>query len=345
MRDTWVEVSRDAMRANFDNVAKHAGVPVCAVVKANGYGHGIVEAARTFAIAGASMLGVSRLDEARALRNGGIDAPIFVMLPGADPASAEELRCEITVGSARDVEGLRPGARAHLEIDTGMGRSGVPPSEAVTVAEAIGARATLAAVWMHFADAAQTGRVQLDRFRAVVRALRHHGIECAVHASNSAALLSLADARFDMVRVGTLLYGEDPPGGRAPWQHRETFTWYARVAAVRTLRKGASLGYGGEWIAPSDTRVATLPVGWADGFTLEPRARTPSPRQVARAARGALAKREVFFDERPARVIGRVAMQSVTVSLQGLDDIDAGVAARVPARRLSISPMIERVYP
>ncbi|MFN2613319.1 MAG: alanine racemase [Actinomycetota bacterium] len=343
--DTWVEVSRDALRANFENVAKHAAVPVCAVVKANAYGHGIAETARIFAEAGAAMLGVSRLDEARAIRAADIHTPILILMPVPDAREALRSHCEVTVGSAAGIEMLQPEMRAHLEIDTGMGRLGVPPSEAVAAAEAVRARATLAAVCTHFADAAHTGRAQLDRFNAVVRALRHHGIECPAHVSNSAGLLTLPDARFDMVRVGNLLYGENPAGARAPWELQATFGWHARVVSVRTLHAGATVGYGSEWKAEREMRVATLPIGWADGFTVEPRPRTRSAKQVARAVRSALtSERSVTFGGRRARVVGRVAMQSTTVSLEGLDEIEVGAAALIPARRLAVSALIERVY-
>lgn len=347
-RSTWVEISTAGLERNLRAVAGHAGVPVCAVVKANAYGHGLVPAARVLARAGAASLGVARIEEARALREAGIDAPVLVMMPVPDPAEAAKLDCAIAVGSADEIVALPAGARAHLKVDTGMGRLGVRPEEVVEAARAVAARCTLDAVWTHLADAAgRSGRIQLGRFAAVVAALRDAGIDARAHAANSAALLALPDARFDLVRVGTLLYGQDPPGARAPWQHAETFVWYARVAAVREVLESTPVGYGSEWRAPRRMRLATIPVGYADGVTMEPAARTPGPAHVAREAGRALRgarERVVWFGERRAPIVGRVAMQALTVSLEGLDDVGVGAVARIPARRLAVSPAIERVY-
>jgi alanine racemase len=263
-----------------------------------------------------------------------------------------KLDCEISVGSADEIASLPAAARAHLIVDTGMGRLGVQPSEAVSAARSITERATLASVWTHFADAAgKSGRHQLARFRNVVTSLRAASIETFAHASNSAAMLALPDARFEMVRVGTLLYGMDPPGVQAPWQHNRAFNWFARVAEVRAIPAGATVGYGSEWRARRETRVATLPVGYVDGLTLDPAARTESVREAARAAARIAARatgvrespRAVFFGDRRAPVIGRVGMQLTTVNVTGLPDVVSGSIARIPARVLLVNPAIDRV--
>lgn len=351
-RTTWVEVSTRALEENFRALATHAGVPVCAVVKANGYGHGLAIAARAFARAGAAMLAVTRIEEARALRAAGIEAPVLILMPVPDPAEAVRLGCELSVGSVEEIAALPSAARAHLEVDTGMGRLGVEPNEAPAAARAIGARATLAGVWTHFPDAAGPGaRAQLERFRTVVTTLRHEGLTFAAHAANSAATLALPGSRFDMVRVGTLLYGQNPPGAVAPWPLRETFAWYARVAAVRTVAPGTTVGYGSEWKASAPTRLATIPIGYADGFTVEPRARTPSLRETTRSFSRIVAAvvkygepvRAVHFGDHAALVAGRVAMHAVTVDVTGLPEVTVGTPARIPARRLMVDATIERV--
>jgi alanine racemase len=350
---TWVDVSTGALERNFAAVARHAQTPVCAVVKANAYGHGLVDASRVFARAGATMLGIARIEEARALRAAGIDAELLLMMPVSDVSEAVKLDCAVTAASEHDVAALPPTARVHLKVDTGMGRLGVRAAYAVDAARAVGARATLAGVWTHFADAsASGGREQLARFADVVAALRAAGIDAPVHAANSAALVALPDARFDMVRVGTLLYGQHPAGARAPFDLEETFTWYARVAEVRAVPAGTTVGYGSEWRAPRALRIATIPIGYADGFAVEPMARsasaTETARRVGRAVRSGLrrspAERCVYFGDRPAPVVGRVAMQAITVSLEGLDDVEPGAVARIPARRLMVNAAIERIY-
>ncbi|TMK80181.1 MAG: alanine racemase [Actinobacteria bacterium] len=350
-RSTWVEVDVSALKHNFGLVSEHAGVPVCAVVKANGYGHGLVIAARAFART-AAMLAVTRIEEATALREAGVDARILILAPVTDPRKAMKLDCEISVGSPAQVANVPAGARAHLIVDTGMGRLGLSEEDVVDAARAVGARATLGSVWTHFADAAgHSGPGQLARFESVVRALRTAGISAPVHAANSAATLALPRARFDMVRVGTLLCGQDPPGARAPWTPRDPFAWYARVIAVRTIPAGATVGYGSEWRAKRATRAATLPVGYVDGFLLEPAARTESVKESARAAARVASRaagvreslRAVFFGERRAPVVGRIGMQLVTVDVTSIPDVEEGSIARVPGRRLLVDPSIERV--
>lgn len=350
---TWVEVSADALRENFRRVRDHAGVPVCAVVKANAYGHDLVEAARVLEGIDAPMLGVSRLEEARALRNAGIDSSLLLLTPPPDPRDAVTLRCAVTVGSEEDIGRLPMDARVHLKVDTGMGRLGVSPSDAVAAAQRVAERATLEAVWTHFADAAGAdGRRQLERFLDVRRAIGRAGMTCSFHAASSAGMLALPDSRLDFVRVGTLLFGQNPPGATAPFPLRETFRWYARAVAVRTLAAGATVGYGGEWRARRPARVATIPIGWADGFGTEPLARTESLRDAMRAGgrvaavamRRRPSPRAVFFGDRRAPVLGRIGMQAVTVDVTGLDGIEPGSVARIPARRLLVSAAIERVY-
>jgi len=349
-RSTWVEIDVSALKHNFSLVSEHAGVPVCAVVKANGYGHGLVIAARAFGRE-AALLAVTRIEEARALRDAGIDARVLILAPVTDPQEAGKLDCEISVGSQEQVAAVPSGARAHLIVDTGMGRLGVAPTDVVEAARSISARATLQSVWTHFADAAgRSGPVQLQRFAGVAAALRTAGVTVPVHASNSAATLALPGAGFDMVRVGALLYGQDPPGVRAPWTPRDPFAWYARVIAVRTIPSGSTVGYGSEWRAKRETRVATLPVGYKDGFLLEPSARTESVRESARAAARVAARatgvrpspRAVYFGDRRAPVVGRIGMQLVTVDVDGIDVVEGSVA-RVPGRRLLVDPAIERV--
>ena len=362
---TWVAVSAGALERNYRTVASFAGTAVCAVVKANGYGHGLADAALTFEQAGARWLAVTRVEEARALRRAGVAAKILILTPPPTATLAAEavtMDAALTVSDATDVARYadaartagRP-ARIHLKVDTGMGRLGVAPDDALAVAEQVAAEehVSLDGVSTHFADAAAAGgAAQLERFQAVRAALGKHAARAIVHASNSAALLTRPEARFDMVRIGTLLYGQNPPGAVAPFPLEETFTWYARVAAVRTLPAGGSVGYGTEWAAKRPTRVATIPVGWSDGFTAEPHARTESLAGAAAGAAKAIAvaagarpdPRAVFFGSRKAKVVGRAGMQAITVSLDGLPDVTVGDVARIPARRLLVAAHIERIY-
>jgi alanine racemase len=231
----------------------------------------------------------------------------------------------------------------------------VPPSEAPDVARRIaGSRdLVLEGVWTHFADAASSGgRKQLERFLAVREALGRHGVRALVHAANSAAALALPASRFDMVRVGTLLYGQQPPGVTASLELHDPFSWHAVVVSVRDLPAGATVGYGSEWRAKRPIRVATIPVGWADGFTVEPHARTDSAAEAARTTARAVASathvratgRFVWIAGRRASVVGRVGMQAVTVAVPDGLDVAAGDTVRLPARRILVNAAIDRVY-
>jgi alanine racemase len=362
---TWVEVSTGALARNYAAVARHAGVPVCAVVKANAYGCGLVECARVFRDAGASWLAVTRVEEARALRDVGIDGNVLVLTPPPPDALTDAigLDCAIALGSASDVEAYASAARkagkparVHIKVDTGMGRLGVTSDEAPEVARRVAGEAdiVLEGVWTHFADAADDsdtgGRRQLARFVAVRESLGRHGVRTLVHAANSAALLALPGSRFDMVRIGTLLYGQQPPGATAPFTLEDPFAWYAKVVGVRDLPAGATVGYGSEWRAKRAVRVATIPVGWADGFTVEPHTRTESPGEAARTAARAVAAaahlrpsgRFVWIGSTRAPVVGRVGMQATTVTVPS--SVEAGDTVRLPARRLLVNAAIERVY-
>jgi alanine racemase len=361
---SWVEVSLDALRENFEAVSSYAGVPVCAVVKANAYGHGLVPVARTFADAGARMLAVTRWEEAREVRSGGVAAPLLLLTPVPSEVASEAIALDVSlcVASSDDLGHLEDAARAvghaarvHLKIDTGMGRLGVAAGDAVRTAQRISdsEHLSLEGVWTHFASAgAPSGKSQLDRFESVRMSLGKHAARAIVHAANSAATIALPASRYDMVRVGTLLYGLQPPGVRVPFAVKDPFTWYARVLSVRTVGAGQTVGYGGEWRAKRATRVATIAVGYSDGFGLEPAARTESFAEAAKAgARLALvaggrrpSARSVTIGGRRAPVVGRISMQQATIAVDHVPGVKVGDAVVVPARRLLVSPAIERVY-
>ncbi len=363
-KTSWVEISRDALQHNFEAVRRLAGNAMCAVVKANAYGCGLVECASLFHRAGARMVAVTRVEEARILRDAGVAADVLILAPPPRDAlrSAIDMNCALALSDGADIEAYaeagqqagRP-ARVHLKIDTGMGRLGVRPEHAPGVASRVAASHSLSleGIWTHFADAAgPSGRIQLERFIGVRAALGRYAPRAILHAANSAATLALPGARLDMVRVGTLLYGQQPAGVDAPFPLKDPFAWHASVVSVRDLPAGATVGYGSEWRAKSPTRVATLAVGYADGFGLEPAARSESITEAARlggrVAAVALHRRPsprfVWFGGRKAPVVGRIAMQEVTVQVDGIPGVEPGTAARIPARRLLVDASIERVY-
>ncbi|WP_248927940.1 alanine racemase [Paenibacillus hamazuiensis] len=286
-RETWAEVSLGAISHNV-KLFKLQMKPSCrfmAVVKANGYGHGAVEAAKAALAAGADYLGVAIVDEALQLRKAGIHHPILVL--GHTPLYAVKTalrhRIALTVFSEQVLdeaiscaEQLRQPARIHLKIDTGMTRLGVTGHEA---ALALARKAqssphvTLEGAFSHFADAdgsdpSYTLR-QYRLFASYIDFLRRHHIEIPLkHICNSAAAMRFPDMHLDMVRVGIALYGLSPlPGSPLPgFPLIPAMQLKTKISAVKRVPSGQPVGYGCTYITQSDRITATLPIGYADGL-------------------------------------------------------------------------------
>ena len=295
-------IDAGAIERNCARLARLA--PLCAVVKANGYGHGDVTAARAALRGGASHLAVATASEAAALREGGIAAPILVM--GA--LSAEELevavraRADVTAWRVAFAERVPEGTGIHVKLDTGMGRLGTRDAgEADAVVAAAGDR--LRGLMTHFAtsdDDPDYAREQLATFLGWTG--RHPGVPR--HAANSAAALGISESRLDMVRCGIAIYGLDP-FQRDPAEHglEPALTLSSWVAEVKPCPKGAGAGYGRRFVAERDTWLATLPIGYADGVR-----------------RGLTNNAEVLIGGRRHPLVGTVSMDNVTVDLGPADE-------------------------
>ncbi|MGD9570284.1 MAG: alanine racemase [Thermoleophilia bacterium] len=291
------------------------GARLMVVVKADGYGHGAVPVAEAALAAGADALGVATATEAETLRAAGIGAPLLVMGPltGDEWARAAATDADVTVWTPEGVAAAVAAGcrRAHLKLDTGMGRLGARPEDVPALAHAAGeAQETGALVvgglMSHFATADETTgenagfmREQLVRFRSLLADLRPLFPEAAAHIANSAATLRDPSTHLDMVRCGIALYGCSPFGGD-PADHdlRPVMTLASHVASVKTLHSRESAGYGRRWRAARGTRVALVPVGYADGY--------------ARALSG---RAEVLVGGRRVPVVGTVSMDQITVDL------------------------------
>jgi alanine racemase len=289
-----MSVARATATVDLDAIAHNCtrllgaleGARLCAVVKADGYGHGAVECARAALHAGATWLAVATTGEAAELRDAGIEAPLLIMGALSDRAEFEraiELRADVVVWRERSialaseaaalVSGL---ARVHVKLDTGMGRLGTrDPDEAarVVVAATTAPGVQLAGVMTHFAtaDIAQDDGFfehQLAAFTDWSDAVRAEHPDVLVHAANSAALLrDPRGARFDMARCGIAVYGLDP-FNRDPFTHdlRPALTLSSYLAEVKPCRAGESTGYGRRYVADRDTHLGVLPIGYGDGF-------------------------------------------------------------------------------
>ena len=288
MRPAWAEVDLRAISANVGTLARHvAPSALCAVVKADGYGHGAVAVARTALDAGATWLGVALAEEGATLRDAGITAPILLLSEpqGDDMEVAVWFALRPTVYTPAGVETAARAAkhavtrgaplpvRVHLKLDTGMHRVGAPPEDAVLLAEAIATHRELVldGVYTHFAVADEpddpfTGE-QLDRFSAAVGALRRAGYEPpVVHAANSAAAIIRPDCRLDLVRAGIAIYGIPPaPGLEGAIELTPALSLKASVTLVKEVKAGERISYGLRHTFDCDTVVATVPIGYADG--------------------------------------------------------------------------------
>ena len=325
IRPTRVEVDLSAICENAARLRRLAG-PVYAVVKADAYGHGAVAVAGALERAGdVDGLAVSLVEEAAELREAGSRLPILVMGPALGGAHDELVKMGATplVSELEDLEafaelGRRRGSpvSVHLKVDTGMSRLGITPEAVPGVVERARRRGELAIAGLatHLAcadiddpeDGQSMTRAQLSRFSSVVAAARAAGAAAiAVHAANSSAALRFPAARWDFVRPGLALYG----GGSAAEESDllPTTRLVSEVAQIRDVPAGASVSYNALWRAERDTRVAVLPIGYADGY----------PRRLSREA-------EVLIGGRRCQVVGAVSMDIAIA-----DITDLGDAARV----------------
>ena len=322
-----------ALRQNFRTTQHRSeGREVIAVIKADAYGHGAVHVAKALCEAGCHRLAVVTVDEAAELREAGIGGEILVL--GGLSASrearvvAEYKLCPVVHHLGELPLILEAASEAHaplgveIEVDTGMQRMGVAQAEALSLSESVEADPSLrlSGVFTHFSNAddvsPDVSLRQIEVFRKLIHELRAAGIAPdSIHAANSSALhvgapLLHALPEATAVRPGLMLYGatvaphEDPEGIFRPVMSVRT-----RVAAIRTVRAGEGVGYGGSWLAPSDTRVATLPIGYADGV----------PRILSN--RG-----HIWLGGRRRPMVGRVSMDYLSVEI-GDSAVEVGDSA------------------
>jgi len=325
----WAEVDLEAIRENLAWIRHQVGpgVQVLTVVKADAYGHGLRHIAARLMQSGTDIFGVANLVEARAIRAVGAGWPILMLGACLPEEVGDAVRDEVmpvisTAAEAREFANAarrqRRIVRAHLKVDTGMGRLGVDPGEAFELAQSLRQLPglELAGLCTHFAaaeDDPDFTREQITRFREVVDALAAAGIRVPwIHASGSAALLNEESARFNLVRPGLLVYGIVPPGQRAVDRHlssrvRPVLAWKCRVSLVKTVPAGVSLSYGRTFVAPRALRVATLTVGYGDGY----------PRAASNVA-------SVLIGGRRCPVVGRVTMDQMLVDVSHVDPVNPG---------------------
>jgi alanine racemase len=291
-RPTWIEIDLCAIASNTRLIRSLVGpaVSILACLKANAYGHGAVEVARTVLHHGADRLGVAMVSEARELRDTGIEAPIHILGDTPDWQMYDVAHLDLTVTLCRleAAHTLSHAAstsgktiRVHVKVDTGMGRLGMRAEHIREVVALVRAIKQLPAldfegIFTHFAMADTVDKtyacMQLERFNKILQALEAENLRPSlVHAANSAALLRLPEAHFDLVRPGIALYGLNPSSEtRLPEGFRPALSLKTRVVHIKMIPPGESVGYGCTFTSKQPTRVATLPIGYADGFRRAP---------------------------------------------------------------------------
>jgi alanine racemase len=303
-----------AIERNCAELARVAApAALCAVVKADGYGHGAAQAARAAQAGGAPWLAVATADEAAGLRAEGIEGPLLIMgaLSETELTVALRARADVVVWREKAVAALAAhpdadGTGVHVKLDTGMGRLGTRDVEEATRAAAAVAsapRLRLAGLMTHFATADDDlafAREQLARFLTWAEGVRAaHGADLLLHAANSAATLGIPESRLDMVRCGIAVYGMDPFGADpAPHGLTPALELRSYLAEVKPIVPGESVGYGRRFVADTPTWIGTVPVGYGDG--------------VRRALSNDC---DVLVAGRRVPVVGTISMDNLTVDL------------------------------
>ncbi|HET9519409.1 MAG TPA: alanine racemase [Candidatus Limnocylindrales bacterium] len=330
--EAWIEIDLDALENNAGVLRRAipAGARLGLLVKANAYGHGLEMAAQAAEAGGADQLVVATVDEGLALRAAGLQTPILVVYPVGPEAigDAVEAGLELSVsglGSTRRIldawtalnERSSPGRRLvlHVEVDSGMGRGGAAPGAVVEVLRRIDSTpaTSVAGIWSHLADGSDASRsqAQVGRFEAAIASVAATGRPIpARHLAATDGIFAGSAPAYEMVRVGLGFYGEiglglkpTPASAALAAELRPAMTVKARPVRLEAMPAGATVGYGGEWTAERPSIVATLPIGYADGWT---RAYWPGAWALLRGRRVPL--------------IGRVSMDAVGVDVTGLVD-------------------------
>jgi alanine racemase len=329
----WAEIDVTALRDNASLVRSRLqpSVKLLAMVKSDGYGHGALTAARAALAGGATWLGVYTPDEALSLRRAGISEPVLVV-GWSPPATLSDLiksGIDVTVLDAADVDAVRDAAaslqavaRVHVKIDSGLGRLGVRPEAMDSLVRSLQAatgRAEVAGVFTHFADAEHDltfTREQHERFLAAAATLRPVAPEAMLHACGSAAILAFPEMHHDLVRLGIALYGYAPDDQPAASELRPAMSVYARVAQVKTVSGGETVGYSRAWIAPNSRRIATVAIGYGQGVP-----------------RGLSNRGEILIAGTRCPIVGIVNMDQVTVDVTDADDVARGDVAMLFGER------------
>ncbi|RKQ33558.1 alanine racemase [Oceanobacillus halophilus] len=324
-RDTWVEVSLDSIQGNVKAFKKHLnpGSKFMAVIKADGYGHGAKEIGEAALEAGADYLAVALLDEAIRLRQSGIQAPILVLgYTGSTKAFEDAIQNNITLtvytddsaGQIRSIaENLKQTVHVHIKIDSGMNRIGIKEKEKVLeLAQSLESNyVDLEGVFTHFADADNTDssytKKQFSHFTTVCNYLEENGFTIPLkHCCNSAGTIAYPDMHMDMVRVGISLYGLYPSEHlREKIALKQAMSFKTKPVMIKKVEAEEPISYGCTFKPKETSIIATIPVGYADGFT-----------------RALSNKGNVTVKGKKAPIVGRICMDQSMIDVSGIQNVN-----------------------
>ncbi|MFC1548407.1 alanine racemase [Candidatus Omnitrophota bacterium] len=324
-RPTWAEVNLDAVRRNLKSIREliDRNVDVMAVVKANAYGHGIHHISDVLVREGVNYLGVATVDEALSLRSSGIDIPILVLGSVLDEEAKAAVSEDITL-TLCDAEllktliklanetGMRP--KVHVKVDTGMGRIGVWHEEALDFIKEVRSKkeVELEGIYTHFSSAGrdkEMTRMQISSFEDILRGLEDLGIDIRYkHAANSIAIVDWKKSHQNLVRTGILLYGVYPKKSfRKGFKLEPVMNLKTKIVHLKDTPPGRSISYGRTYITQKHTKIATIPIGYADGY-----------------GRILSNKAEALVKGQYVKIVGMVTMDQTLLDVGSVDDVQVG---------------------
>ena len=326
MRPVWAEVDLEAIDYNIKEIKKNlaSNVKVCAVVKADAYGHGAVKCAEVAIKAGADILAIAILDEAVELRENGIKAPIlalgYISYEEYDLAIKNDITFtiyskEAAIALSKATLKANRCVKVHIKIDTGMGRLGVSVKEAGDLAKFISELEgiELEGVFSHFASADEMDESftfeQLEKFKEALQNIAKKGVNIPIkHIANSAATVRFPETHLDMIRLGILMYGLWPSEEmERNLSFKPAMKLKAKISHLKDVDEGTSISYGRTYITDKKAKIATLPLGYADGFT-----------------RRLSGKTSVLINGQLAPLIGRICMDQCMVDVSLIENVKIG---------------------
>jgi alanine racemase len=371
MPATYVRVNLGAIAQNVRAILDQLrNTQLMAVVKGNAYGHGMVPVAERCVAAGAHWLGVSYVDEAVKLRESGVTVPTLAFVPPTEEQcqAAVEQDVTVTITTEAHLAWLREAAvrtekvaTAQIFVDADLGRPSAGDDLVRLLQIARGfPQLEVTGIYTHF-DGTDTSSVrslldvvkpgsELQAFAAVVKKLaqQHSDAEIIFHAAASSLFVTAPDSHLDLVRIGTLLYGQYPSDVPANKRNldinTDTFELRSTIVAIDGMPAGATVGYGKEFVCRRLTRVATLPLGYSQGLSLLPASLVRRRHSWWRRLDGKRRSPVVLIDGQQAPIIGRIGMDQCAVDVTDLPDIEVGQTVVVPTRRTVVSPEVPRVY-